>query len=163
MPSPSRPTQLLLLLAIAVAIPGCKQGVPVPEGDIAASLTVPSADDARPFDPKSLQGKPTLVLFATPTCPYCADELPIAAKVANDEGANIVAIYISGKKENAMSVTKSLGYTGPVLVDDGSLRSAYGIKGVPYTLVLGPDGHAKEAFRGLQDEGTLRNAVAGAR
>jgi hypothetical protein len=34
---------------------------------------------------------------------------------------------------------------------------------VPYTLILGPDGHAHEAFRGLQDEGTLRDALADAK
>jgi thiol-disulfide isomerase/thioredoxin len=165
MPLPSRPTQLLpvLTLALAVAIPGCKKSIPVPDGDIAASLTVPSADDTKPFDPGSLRGKPTLVVFATPTCPYCAEELPIAQKAAADEGANIVAIYISGKKENAMSVAKSLQYTGPVLVDDGSLRKAYGIQGVPYTLVLGPDGYAKKAFRGMQDESTLRGALSDAK
>ena len=153
----------MLLFAIAFAIPGCKKSVPVPDGDIVASLTVPSADDTRPFDAASLRGKPTLLVFATPTCPYCADELPIAQRAAGAEDAHIVAVYISGKKENAVSVTKSLGYTGPVLLDDGSLRKKFAIQGVPFTLVLGPDGHAKEAFRGLQDESTLRGALADAR
>jgi thiol-disulfide isomerase/thioredoxin len=162
MPSPRRWTQLLLWAALVVAISGCKKRAPVPEGDILATLTIPLAND-QPFDPASLRGKPTLVLFATPTCPYCADELPIADRVAQSENANLVAVYISGSKDQATSVTRSLGFTGPVLVDDGTLRKRYEIKGVPYTLVLGPDGHATEAFRGLQDEATLRNAVADAR
>lgn len=161
MPSPRRPTQLLLGIVIALAISGCKKQIPVPDGDIVAALTVPSAGDT--FDPESLRGKPTVLLFATPTCPYCSEELPIAQKAASAENANIVAVYISGKKENAASVTKSLGYTGTVLVDDGSLRKKYEIKGVPFTLVLGPDGHARRAFRGLQDEDTLRSAIADAR
>jgi thiol-disulfide isomerase/thioredoxin len=153
----------LLLVAIAFAIPACKKAVPVPDGDIVASLTIPSADDTRPFDAAALRGKPTLVIFATPTCPYCAEELPVAQRAATAENASIVCVYIAGKKENAVSVAKSLGYTGPVLLDDGSLREKYGIKGVPFTLVLGADGHAKEAFRGLQDETTLRGALADAR
>ncbi|MEO8700682.1 MAG: TlpA disulfide reductase family protein [Kofleriaceae bacterium] len=139
--------------------------MPVPDGDIAAALTTsPSADEARAFDPASLKGKPTLLVFASPTCPYCAEELPIAQRAATAESANIVAVYIAGQKKHAASVTKSLGYTGTVLVDeDGSLRKKYDIKGVPFTMVLGADGHATTAFRGLQDESTLRGALADAK
>lgn len=161
MPSAPRWTQLLLLVALAS---GCKKKIPVPDGDVTASLIVASHADDKPFDPASLKGKPTLVLFATPTCPYCAEELPVAAKVAAAENANIVAVYISGGKQHAATVAKSLKYEGPVLVDeDGKLRKQYEIKGVPYTLVLGADGHAREAFRGLQDEATLRDAIADAK
>ena len=137
--------------------------MPVPDGDIASALTVPSADLARPFDPASLRGKPTLVLFASPTCPYCAEELPLAQRAAAAENANVVAVYISGQGKHAASVTKSLGFSGTVLVDDGTLRKQYDIKGVPFTLILGADGHATKAFRGLQDEDTLRSALDDAR
>jgi thiol-disulfide isomerase/thioredoxin len=160
MPSPSRWTQLLFALAICSA--GCKNSVPVPDGDIAAALTSPSADE-RAFDPASLRGKPTLVLFASPTCPYCNEELPIAQRAAAAEDANVVAVYIAGAKQHAASATKTAGFTGPVLVDDGTLRKRYDIKGVPFTLVLGPDGHAKEALRGLQNEDRLREALSDAR
>ncbi|HEU0036869.1 MAG TPA: TlpA disulfide reductase family protein [Kofleriaceae bacterium] len=150
------------MAAISVGA-GCKKGVPVPDGDVAATLTVPSADDAKPFDPASLRGKPTLVLFASPTCHYCAQELPRAQAAATAENANLVAVFIAGAKKHAMSATQSLGFTGSVLVDDGTLRKRYDIKGVPYTLILGADGHARDAFRGLQDESTLRDALADAR
>lgn len=159
MPSPSRWTQLLLLV---VAISGCHKAAEVPPGDIAASLTAPSADD-RTFDPSSLRGKPTLVVFASPTCPHCTLELPWAQAAAAAEGANIVAVYVSGAKKHAASVAKSLKFTGPVLVDDGALRKRYDIRAVPYLLVLAPDGHAVDAFRGETEESTLREALADAR
>jgi thiol-disulfide isomerase/thioredoxin len=148
--------------AISLAL-GCKQSMPVPEGDIAAALTVPSADDARPFDPASLRGKPTLVLFASPTCPYCAEELPLAVAAASATDANIVTVFIAGAKKNAASVTKSLNYDGPTLVDDGTLSKRFAIKSVPYTLILDANGVATAAFRGLQPESTLRDALADAR
>lgn len=147
----------------ALALPACKRSAPVPDGDIVATLTVPSADDARPFDPASLRGKPSLVVFASPTCGYCAKEVPAAQRIAADQDANVVVVYISGGKQHATSVAKSLGYTGPVLVDDGTLKKRYEIRGVPYTLVLGADGHARDAFRGLQDDDTLADALADAR
>ena len=159
MPSPARLTQLLV---IGLAIAGCHKGPSVPSGDIVATLTATSADD-RAFDPTSLRGKPTLVLFASPTCPHCTKELPIAQAAAHAEDANIVAIFVSGAKKHASSVTKSVGFSAPVLVDDGTLLKRYDIQAVPYVLVLGPDGHARNAFRGEQDEATLRNALADAR
>lgn len=146
-----------------LAISACKKGLPVPEGDILASLALPTTTDTT-FEPQTLRGKPTLVMFASPTCGYCAAELPIAQQAAAAEKANLVAVYIVGQKQHAASVTKSAGFTAPVLVDEaGTLKDKYGIKGVPYLLVLGPDGKAREAFRGQQDESTLREALADAR
>ena len=154
----------MIAVAIGVAVIACKTSVPVPDGDVAAMLTAAaSADDTRAFDPASLRGKPTLVLFASPTCPYCSEELPIAQHAAAAENANVVAVYIAGMKKHAASVTQSLGYAGVVLVDDGTLRKLYDVKSVPFTLILGADGRAQQAFRGLQDEATLRGALADAR
>lgn len=153
-----------ILLAVVIGTTAaCSKGLTPPEGDILAALTATPADD-KPFDSASLRGKPTLVMFASPTCGYCAEELPIAHKVTQAEGANMVAVYLQGGKKHALQAAKNGGFTGPVLLDEGKkLAKQYGIEGVPYTLVLGPDGHAKFAFRGLQTESALRSAVADAK
>ncbi len=164
MPLPARWIQSFLLLAALVAIPACKKGVPTPDGDILSSLTLPSATEDKVFDPGALRGKPTLVMFASPGCGYCAKELPIAHKLTTAEGVNMAVVYVKSKKPAALAAAKAGGYDGVVLLDpDGTLSKKYEIAGVPYTLVLGPDGHAKKAFRGLQEEGTLRDAIADAR
>ena len=161
MPLARRSTQLLLLV---LAISGCTKRQPVPAGDVIAALApLPTADDS-PFDAQSLRGKPTLVMFASPTCQHCIAEFPIAMKAATEEKANVVAVFIVGGKKHAASVTKSSGFTAPVLVDEQRvLMKQYDIKGVPYLLVLGADGHAQSAFRGKQDEDTLREALDDAR
>lgn len=161
MPSPHRWTQLLILAAL-VAIPGCHKRASVPEGDIAASLAIPTVTDTT-FDPAVLRGKPSLILFASPTCPHCIRELPIAQQAAAAEKANVVAVFVSGAKQHAASVTSSAGFTAPVLVDDGTLRKRYNVRKVPWTLVLRPDGTAFDAFTGTQDEETLRDALDDAR
>lgn len=141
----------------------CKKGLPLPSGDITASLALPTAtDDA--FDPASLKGKPTLVMFASPTCGHCLGELPVAQTAASAEDANVVAVFIVGSKQQAATVTQQAKFTAPVLVDTkGDLRTKYDIKAVPYLVVLGPDGHARKAFRGAEDEATLRSALSSAR
>jgi thiol-disulfide isomerase/thioredoxin len=163
MPSARCSTQLLLLIALAIS--GCrKKGTELPADDFIAALRpLPTADDSV-FDPGTLRGKPTLVLFASPTCGHCMVELPVAEKAAAAADANMVAVFVVGNKQHAASVKKSKGLTSPVLVDEaGELRKKYEIKGVPYTIVLGPDGRAIEAYRGEQGETVLREALADAR
>ena len=153
---------VVLVAAISIAA-GCKKKVPYPDGDITAALALPTVTDAA-FDPATLKGKPTLVLFASPTCGHCLNELPIAEKAAGAERANVVAVFVVGAKQQAAAMVERAKFTATALVDSmGQLRTKYDIKAVPYMLVLGPDGQAREAFRGEQDEETLRSALASAR
>ncbi|MDB4957727.1 MAG: Redoxin [Myxococcales bacterium] len=152
---------LAAILVIALPFAACRRGEKLPDGDIAASLTVEPIGDH--FDPGSIKGKPSLVLFVTPTCPHCRVELPRAAAAAQAEGANVVAVFVAGKAENATGVLADAKFPGRALVDDGSLTKRYHIKSVPYALVLGADGHARDAFIGEQDESTLRDALANAK
>jgi thiol-disulfide isomerase/thioredoxin len=154
----------LLVVIAAISLAGaCKKGDPVPGGDITAALALPTLTDA-PFDPATLKGKPTLVLFASPTCGYCLQELPIAEAAARAERANVVTVFIVGGKQQAAAMIERAKFTAPALIDpSGNVKKQYDIKAVPYLLVLGPDGHARKAYRGEQDEGTLRSALASAR
>lgn len=139
----------------------CHRRARVPEGDITASLTLPALGD--PLETSSLLGKPTLVVFVSPTCPHCIAELPLAQDAARTADANIVAVFVAGKRENATGVVETTKFAGPVLIDDGTLRQRYDIKSVPYTLILRPDGYANDAFLGKQDATTLQDAIADAR
>jgi thiol-disulfide isomerase/thioredoxin len=153
---------VVLLAAISLAA-ACKKSLPLPEGDVTAALALPTVADAS-FDPATLKGKPTLVMFASPTCGYCFKELPIAQTAAGAEGANVVAVFIAPTKQRAAEMVDRAKFTAPALLDaSGGLQKKYDIKAVPYLLVLGPDGKAREAFRGAQDEQTLRSALASAR
>jgi len=150
------------LLVIGLLIAGCKHTEPVPAGDIAATLTAsPIGEHA--FDPASIKGKPSLVMFVTPTCPHCLATIPRGIAAAQAEGANIVAVFVAGTKQNAEGVVSHTKFPGAALVDDGSLRRLYNIRGVPYSLVLGADGHARTVLRGEQEESALREALADAK
>ena len=169
MPSPWRRVQpFVLVLAIALAAgTACKRNsTPVPPGDITASLGWPSIG-AMSFDPQSLKGKPSLVMFVTPTCPHCLATIPRAAAAAKAKGANVVAVFVAGQKQNVEGVVSHAKFTGVALVPEKAgqkeLIDKFQIKGVPYALVLGPDGVAREAFRGEQQESTFAAALDSAR
>lgn len=152
--------RVLQLLVIVLAIAGCKRNTtPVPPGDIAASLALPSLG-AIAFDPARLKGKPSLIMFVTPTCPHCLNTLPRGAAAAKAEGANVVAVFVAGNKSHAEQTISNTKFSGIALVDEAkTMIKKYEIKGVPYSVVLGPDGHAREAFRGEQEESTFRDAL----
>jgi thiol-disulfide isomerase/thioredoxin len=151
---------LVLVIALATA---CHKGPKPPAGDITATLTA-TALDAHPFDAAAFHGKPSLVMFVSPTCPYCLATIPRAAAAAKSEGANAVLVFIGGAANNAAPVVARTNWTGPALVDDtGALKALYAVKAVPYTLVLGPDGHARDVLEGEQDETALQDALVAAK
>jgi thiol-disulfide isomerase/thioredoxin len=153
---------VVLVLALALVGAACHRKPKLPDGDVAATLTVP-AIGARAFDPASLRGKPSLVMFVSPTCSHCLAIIPRGDAAAKEKGANVVAVFVAGKAKNAEGVIQHAKFSGVALVDDGSLLKRYRIRRVPYSLVLGPDGRARDAFQGEQEEDTLAAALADAR
>ncbi len=115
------------------------------------------------FDPASLKGKPSLVMFVTPTCPHCLATIPHGIAAAKAKDANLVAVFVAGRAANATGVVSRTQFPGPALVDDGTLMKRYHIDAVPYVVVLGADGHATAAYIGEQDESTFADALADAR
>jgi len=166
MPSPWRITQsVTITVAIALAgLSACKRNdTPVPGGNVAEALTLPSLG-ATAFDPGSLKGKPSLVMFVTPTCPHCKVTIPRGYEAAKKQGANVVAVFVAGAKQNIEPLVSDLKFQGVVLLDEKKeMIKKYDIKGVPYSLVLDKKGQAVEAFRGEQDESTLAEALADAK
>jgi hypothetical protein len=157
MPSCAAPAQLALL---ALAIAACHRGPKVPEGDVARDISAAKPVGARALDPAKLRGKPALVLFVSPTCKYCLATLPRAAAAATARDAGLVVVFTAGGLENARGVVDYVHFPGTALVDDGTLMHRYHITAVPYTLVLGPDGEARDAYEGEQEQQTFEDALA---
>lgn len=154
-----------LAIALALTASACRRGAPSvtpPKGDVGAMLAVPTRAGA-PFDPATLDGKPALVVFWRPGCPYCREELPEAVKAAADRGATLVGVQIAEGKAAGEKVLTEAGWNGVDLVDDGTLRKSLDLRAVPYTLVLRPDGTAARAYVGRKRYGDLRSALAAAK
>jgi thiol-disulfide isomerase/thioredoxin len=140
------------VLAIAIVLAACHRGEKVPEGDVLVAVNRPE-----------LHGKPGLVLFVTPTCPHCLKTIPRAIEAAAAQNATVTAVFVAGKEENAKGVIDATKFPGEWMVDDGALTRRYSIKSVPYILVIGPDGKARDAYLGEQETSTLKDALADAR
>ncbi len=155
---------VVLALVLGFSATACKRAdeATPPAGDVGARLALPTfAGEA--FDPATLDGKPAVVMFWRPSCPHCVAELPDLLRACNDKGATAVAVMVTGTRAAADPVLASAGWNGVSLTDDGTLTKSLGIKAVPYTLVLRPDGTAARAFVGRQSYGVLAGAIAAAR
>jgi hypothetical protein len=157
MPSRAPWAQVAVIL---VALAACHRGANVPEGDVAEAIAAARPVGARALDPASLHGKPAVVLFVSPTCKYCLATLPRAAASAQAHGAGLVAVFTAGGPDNARGVIDYIHFPGTALVDDGTLVKRYHIHAVPWSLVLGPDGHARAALEGEQDQSAFDDALA---
>ncbi|HEY0254675.1 MAG TPA: TlpA disulfide reductase family protein [Kofleriaceae bacterium] len=151
-----------MISALVLATACHRESTHVPEGDVVASLTVPSLAGDQ-LDLNELSGKPAVILFVTPSCVHCLKTIPNAVAAAKRNASNIVAVFVAGDMQRAQRVVDQLKFPGPALEDDGTLRKLYSVEGVPYTLIVGRDGHAVDAFEGEQSEETLSDALAHAR
>lgn len=165
-PAPTQPAKSLALAALltfgalaTATLPGCgRNRVEPPAGDILADLALPMVNGAV-FDPKPLYPRDVLVMFFSPTCGHCMREMPEAVAAAEQAGSAVLAVMVGGNVKQAERLAVADRLTAPVILDDGQLRRKYGIRAVPYTLVLAAGGRAERAFVGAQGQDRLASAL----
>jgi protein-disulfide isomerase len=145
---------------LLVALAACQRGG-LPSGDVLATMTVPAVEGL--FDAKTLYGAPTVVAFVSPRCGHCLATIPSIEAAARGEGVNELLVFASGNAAQGKSVVAYTHFTGPAIVDDGSLVERYHVEAVPYMLVLDTDGYARDRLEGEQPEDEIRDAIDNAR
>ncbi|GHB51245.1 hypothetical protein GCM10010306_051180 [Streptomyces umbrinus] len=76
---------------------GGAEGAKVPEALNFTATTV----DGKPFDAKTLAGKPTVLWFWAPWCPTCKGQATETAKVATDNASKVNVVGVAGLDKNA--------------------------------------------------------------
>lgn len=102
------------------------------------------------------RGKPVLVHFWATWCPICALEEGAIDAIAADHQVVTVAMQSGDAKEVAAHLReRHLDF--PVLNDpDGRYAAAWGVRGVPASFVVGPNGRIRFAEVGYTTEMGLR-------
>lgn len=91
-------------------------------------------------------GKPLVVNFFGSWCGPCNSEAPDLATFAKaNPGAQFVGIAINDTESDVTSFMTKYGLSYPVVMDDDSLSTEYGINGVPTTIFF--DGAGQEVDR----------------
>ena len=80
-----------------------------------------------------------------------ADEL-------SPRGLAFVTVALDGSPVRAARVAARLGLHAPVVIGDTRLREDFLVASYPWTIVIGRDGRAAAAFRGVHSEDAFREA-----
>jgi len=121
---------------------------------------------------KDLKGKWVVVNFWATWCAPCIKEIPEIAEFAKEQGAKTRVIGIaldwdeSGKRDadeaKLKRAAKKFGHSYPLVLGDNTTEKVFGkIKGMPTTIVYGPDGKVAYNKTGVVTKDLLTRVVNG--
>jgi len=134
---------LIRSLALVLAVAGLTFGIAQPAPAAAADLNFTGTTlSGAPFNGASLQGKPAVLWFWTPWCPFCNQEAPNVSAVAA-ANPNVTFVGVSTRADvSAMANFASkynLNFTN--LNDaDGSIWAMFNVPWQPAYVFLSSDG-----------------------
>lgn len=141
------PTLLLALLTPVLALAEAKIGQPAPD------FTLPTAD-GKTVKLSELKGKPVVIEFFNPGCPYVAKfykpgAMQDSQAKAAELGATWILVSVNGKAEALAKIAADWKITPPIALDKGEVGRAYGAKTTPHCYVIAADGTL--AYKGAID------------
>ena len=132
------------------------------QADAVMKLTLPDLD-GRPQAIAQWRDKILVVNYWASWCAPCVEEIPAFSRLQRQyaaQGVQFVGIGIDNV-ENMQAFVKATPISYPLLVADPAASQMPGlqIKGLPYTLVIGPDGRVQGSRLGRLDESRLNSIL----
>lgn len=117
-----------------------------------------------PVDLAALRGRPALIHFWASWCAPCRREAPQVARLASElhGAARLVGVDWSDSRGAALRFVSEHRWTFPVLSDSsGEVGDAYGVVGLPTTVLLDRSGRIVRRLTGPQTAASLLSLVHG--
>ncbi len=147
---------LVVLLALLAGAGACG-GDPSPASSPANVEVLEPAG----FDVADYAGQPLVINFFGSWCGPCNSEAPALSEfAAAHPGVHFVGIAVSDQRDDAVAFMTEYGLGYPVVVDDNSLASAWGIQGVPTTVFLTSTGQEADRIVGAAGREQFEDGLA---
>lgn len=99
-----------------------------------------------------LRGQAVLVNFWATWCPPCRKEMPAIQQLYEQyrgQGFTVLAVDLQESEAQVADFTAQMGLTFPILIDSGGqVFSRYGVRALPSTFFVDPDGIIQEIALG---------------
>ena len=143
-----RPYRPLMLAAAFALLAGCSRAAPsTAPAHASVGAMEPSwserTDKGSMLTSASLLGKPLYVNFFASWCPPCNDEasdIEALSKRYASRGLQVVGVDVMENADKAALFGREHHLTYPLVVDDGALRNAYQLDGLPVHVFIDADG-----------------------
>ena len=117
---------------------------PAEVGGEAPDFTLPALDGGAPVSLADARGRPVVLNLWASWCNPCRKEFPLLkaarAKYAKD-GLEVIGVSYRDIPSDARAFADSKGATWPLARDPGgALAAAYGVRAIPQTFFIAPDG-----------------------
>lgn len=156
---------LAAIMAVLVLCAGCGSGElmgstevydELSVGDIAPDFTAELAGGGS-FVLSEKSDKVILINFWATWCGPCVGEMPAFQKLYDEYGDSLALIAID-RAEDRKTVDKFIadnGYTFPIAYDENKkICEKYPAQGIPYTVIVAPDGKISKIYLGASDAET---------
>jgi cytochrome c biogenesis protein CcmG, thiol:disulfide interchange protein DsbE len=133
-------------------------------GELAPELTGTTLDGSS-FDIDSYRGQWVLVNFFAEWCPPCVQEHPelVTLSERNEGQLQLVSVAFDESESTVREFFAAQGGTWPVLASDtGRIAIDYGVKGLPESFLIAPDGTVFAKFEGGITADRLEQFIADA-
>ena len=149
-----RLTALLLALCLCAALTGCgSRDVVIGQSEEEIAEPTPEATRYLDFTGTLLgggeytlsdqEGKVILLNFWATWCGPCVAEMPAFPRLIEKYGDDLalVAVDLQEDEQTVADFAAKNGYDFPIVLDtDGAIGKLYPTTGIPYTLIIAPDG-----------------------
>jgi len=156
---------LTVFLMLAAVLAGCNGG---DEAAVEATPTVsggPTDLNGEAFSLASYEGEVVILDFWATWCPPCKRAMPHLQEIHEEhDGQGISVVAVATDQQGAEIVGPFIeknGYTFRVVPDATQVvsRQFGGIRSIPTTFIIGPDGKVKNKFVGYQDKQVYLDAA----
>ena len=154
---------LCFVLTVFFALSGCSQENPPAVGKVLPKFTLFDLKGDKVTVPDDFSGKVIVVRFWVDWCKSCAIEMPMIDSAYNkykDKGLVVIAVNVGQQKDVAEAFVKKLKLSYPVVLDtDSAITKKYGVKAVPFTLIIDRKGIVRKRILGEAGSETIENII----
>ncbi len=159
----NRLLRLVLLLCIPLVVQGCgeeEDGGEAAGKSLAPDFTLVRFDDGGSFRLSDHKGNPVVINFFASWCTTCGIEVSDLEKVYREFAARkvmFVGVGIDDTETKARQFVDKNGITYPTGLDmTGTIKTGYGIRGLPYTFFVDRKGFVTYVHAGAVTEALLK-------